>query len=86
MIGGIALVATLVAYLIGAAVIPRWWAQRIGNVVDGRISVGTTAGVFIGGLFTILPLLMLWMAWRFRRTWKSASGSWLRPSCWRSRT
>ena len=27
---------------------------------------------FIGGLFTILPLVVLWIAWRFRRSWRSA--------------
>ena len=72
VIGGIVVAAALVVYLIGAAVIPRWWAQRIGNFVDGRISVGTTIGVFIGALFTILPLLLLWTAWRFRRKLKPA--------------
>jgi hypothetical protein len=72
VIGGIAVVVALVVYLIGAAVIPRWWAQRIGDFADGRISVGAAAGVFIGALFTILPLLVLWIAWRLRRRWKAA--------------
>ena len=67
MIWGLAIVGVLVIYLIGAAVIPRWWARRIGNVVDGRLSTGAAAGVFFGVLFTILPLLLLWAAWRFRR-------------------
>ena len=68
--GGLAILGALIVYLIGAAVIPRWWAQRVGDFVDGRISVGATAGVFFGVLFTVLPLLVLWMAWRFRRNMK----------------
>jgi hypothetical protein len=68
--GGLAILGALIVYLIGAAVIPRWWAQRVGNFVDGRISVGATAGMFCGVLFTVLPLLVLWMAWRFRRNMK----------------
>ncbi len=67
LIWGVAIVGVLVVYLIGAAVIPRWWARRIGNVVDGSLSTGAAAGVFFGVLFTFLPLLVLWAAWRLRR-------------------
>jgi MFS family permease len=67
MIWGGAIVGALVVYLVGAAVIPRWWARRVGNLVDGRLSAGAAGGMLFGVLFTILPLLVLWAAWRFRR-------------------
>jgi hypothetical protein len=66
----VAFLGGVVAYLIGAAVIPRWWAQRVGDFVDGRISVGATLGVFVGLVFTILPLLVLWVAIRRPGGWR----------------
>jgi MFS family permease len=63
----VAIVGAFVLYLVGAAVIPRWWARRVGNVVDGRLSTGAAGGMFFGVLFTALPLLALWAAWRLRR-------------------
>jgi hypothetical protein len=54
----IAGVAYLV-YLMSAAFFPRWWAQRIADQVDGRVSHGTTWGLFYGFVFTAVPLLLL---------------------------
>ncbi len=71
--------AVVVLYLIGAAVIPRWWAQRVADVVDGRLTVGALFGLFIGIVFTVVPLLAAWavIKWRTqRRTWKGWLG-WL---------
>lgn len=59
-------------YLLAVTVIPRWWAQRLGKVIDGRMTFGSTLGVFIGIVFTVLPALVLWMAWRLRNGWKKA--------------
>jgi hypothetical protein len=42
--------------LIGAAFLPRWWAQRIGDQVGGSITTGTSLGLFYGFVFTLLPL------------------------------
>ena len=76
--------AVVVLYLIGAAVIPRWWAQRVADVVDGRLTVGALFGLFIGIVFTVVPLLAAWavIKWRTqRRTWKGWLGcSWSLPS------
>lgn len=74
VVGGIVLV-----YLIGAAVIPRWWAQRVADVVDGRLTVGALFGLFIGLVFTVAPLLAAWaiVRWRTeRRSWRGWLG-WL---------
>jgi hypothetical protein len=71
--GAVAIGVLLVLWLIGAAVIPRWWAHRVGDVVDGRLTVGALYGAFIGFVFTALPLLCIALAVRLRRrvrTWK----------------
>ena len=71
--GIIALVAAvflLFAVLIGAAFIPRWWAQRIGDQVDGSFSAGIGLGLFYGFVFTGLALVVLYLFFRRRRSWK----------------
>lgn len=61
----------LVGAWIGAAFIPRWWSQRIGDQVNGSIPAGITLGLVYGFLFTVLPLLLVVWAVRKRRGWKS---------------
>ena len=71
-IGIVAVLAAVISYLIAAAVIPRWWAQRVGNVVDGSLTVGALYGLFIGFVFTVAPLLLVVAVYRWRtqrRTW-----------------
>ncbi|HWL45000.1 MAG TPA: hypothetical protein VNQ73_18800 [Ilumatobacter sp.] len=70
-IAGLAVLVML--WLLGAAIIPRWWAQRVGDVVGGRLTVGALYGGFIGFVFTALPLACLAAAIRLRsrvHTWK----------------
>ena len=43
--GGI-VAAVLLGGLIASATIPRWWAQRIGEQVDGSTATGTCVGLF----------------------------------------
>lgn len=62
----IALVVLVVALLL-AALVPRWWAQQVGNMVDGRISYGSMLGIVAGFVFTFLPLIALVSAWRYRQ-------------------
>jgi hypothetical protein len=57
--------------LIASATIPRWWAQRIGDQVDGSIVAGTLVGLFYGFVFTFLPLLVLGAVFRWKRTWRA---------------
>jgi hypothetical protein len=61
----------LLGLWIGAAFIPRWWAHRIGDQVQGSIPAGITLGLVYGFLFTVLPLLVLLWAARRRRTWRT---------------
>ena len=69
---GLAVVA--IAYLVGAAVVPRWWAQRVSNVIDGRLLFGNLLGFSVGFVFTLMPLLVLYIGWRFKKSWKRALG------------
>ncbi len=64
--------ALVLLWFAAAAVIPRWWGQRVGNVVDGSLTVGALYGLFIGFVFTVAPLLLLLVVIRWRtsdRTW-----------------
>jgi MFS family permease len=65
-----ALVGIVVAYFIAAATIPRWWAQRVADQVDGSIAAGTGLGLFYGFVFTFLSLLVLSFALRRGRSWR----------------
>jgi hypothetical protein len=64
--------AVVAVWLAGAAFLSRWWAQRIGDQVQGSITTGTLVGLFYGFVFTLLPLvilaLALWLldSWRWR--------------------
>ncbi len=69
MIAGL-IVALVVAYFIAAATIPRWWAQRIADQVDGSIAAGTGLGLFYGFVFTFVPLLVISFAVRRGRSWR----------------
>jgi hypothetical protein len=71
-VGIVVVVGAVLLYFIAAAVIPRWWSHRVGNVVDGSLTVGALYGLFIGFVFTVAPLLLLLavVRWRSdRRTW-----------------
>lgn len=57
-------VLALVVYGLLAAALPRWWSQRIGNQVDGRMTVGIFWGLFYGFVFSFLPVLVAWQARR----------------------
>jgi len=69
-IGVVVAVALTLIALIGAAFLPRWWAQRIGDQVQGSITTGGFLGLFYGFVFTLLPLVMLWLVFRFLKTWR----------------
>ena len=61
-----------IAYGILAAALPRWWGQRIGNQVDGQMTVGIFWGLFYGFVFSFVPVLVAWQARRpfLRWPWK----------------
>ncbi len=68
IVGLVAIVVVVGSILLAGAIIPRWWSTRISNVVDERITVGTFLGIATGAIFTLLPILMLWLGWRIRKS------------------
>jgi hypothetical protein len=65
------LVVLAIAVLIASATVPRWWAHRIGDQVDGSITQGTLLGLFYGFVFTLVPIALVVVILRWRRTWKT---------------
>ena len=63
------IVAVWLVYLFLSAFLPRWWAQVIGNAVDGSFSAGAWWGLVVGAVFTAVPLLFLAQAVLPRRSW-----------------
>jgi MFS family permease len=70
--GGIAAVV-VVAVLIASAAVPRWWAHRIGDRVDGSITQGVLVGLFVGFVFTLLALVVFVFVMRRARTVRSVA-------------
>ncbi|WP_378739571.1 permease [Nocardia brasiliensis] len=65
LIGGLALLALLfIAYFILSAFIPRWWAQRVAEMVNGSFAKGIGWGLVFGGVCTVVPLFLLLFAVR----------------------
>jgi hypothetical protein len=60
--------ALVVAVLIASAAVPRWWAQQIGDRVDGSITRGVYVGLFHGFVFTFLALVVFILVMRRGRT------------------
>lgn len=63
--------AALVAlYFLLASFLPRWWAQRMGDLVGGSFALGVWWGLFIGALFTAVPIMVGWLAFRRAMPWR----------------
>ena len=69
-VGVILLVGLTLIGLLGAAFLPRWWAQRIGDQVGGSITTGGFLGLLYGFVFTLLPLIVLFLVFRYLKTWR----------------
>ena len=65
------LAVLIVALLVASATVPRWWAHRIGDQVDGSITQGTLLGLFYGFVFTLVPIALVILILRWRRTSKT---------------
>ena len=66
----LAVTLLIVLAFLGAAFLPRWWAQRVGHQVNGGITLGIILGLFYGFVFTVLPTLVARFAFHKRRRWK----------------
>lgn len=67
----VAVAALIGLYFILAAFIPRWWAQRVGDQVNGSMAAGIGLGLFYGFAFTFLPAVLLLLALRRDRSWRA---------------
>ena len=65
--GGIAVVVVV------AVLVPRWWAHRIGDRVDGSITQGVLVGLVFGFVFTLLALVVFIFVMRHGRTVRSVA-------------
>ena len=74
-LGIVLAVALALIALLGASFLPRWWAHRIGDQVEGSITTGMFVGLFYGFVFTLLPLVALWLAFRVFESWKARAGA-----------
>ena len=72
VMGVVGLVVVVGTWLLGAAVLPRWWAQRMGDIIDGRLTLGSLLGITIGSVFTVLALAVVGLGWRVREGWRRA--------------
>ncbi|WP_083533780.1 hypothetical protein [Gordonia desulfuricans] len=62
------LIAVVVAaYFILAAFLPRWWAQRVGNMAAESMGQGILTGLGFGLVCTLVTLLFLFLAFGARR-------------------
>ncbi|MGW4772764.1 permease [Nocardia sp. NPDC004278] len=61
-------------YFILAAFIPRWWAQRVADLVSGSFSKGIGWGLVYGLLCTALPLFLMLLA---AMIWKRRAGKFI---------
>lgn len=60
-------VLVVITYFVLAAFLPRWWAQRVGSIVDGSFTTGTGYGLALGIGCTVVSLLLLVLAWPARQ-------------------
>ncbi len=70
---GVGIGAVVLAYLIGGQIIPREWADFIARRVDKSFWAAVFYGLSNGIVFTFVPLLILYIGFRKRRSW----GVWL---------
>ena len=59
---GVAAVVAIV--VLAGAFLPRWWSHRVGDQVDQSMSRGILLGLFYGFVFTLVPLALVWLAFR----------------------
>lgn len=69
-------IGVLIVGLIISALLPRWWAEWMGNLIDGRIIFGSGLGVAVGAVFGFAALESFGMAWRTRER-KALATFWL---------
>lgn len=67
IVGFVLVLAVIAVGAVLAAFLPRWWAQQAGAFAAGSMVRGVVWGVGYGFVGTVVPLLLLVLAWRARR-------------------
>lgn len=67
----VAVIALALVLLFVVAFLPRWWAHRIANQVDGSYTSGVVWGLFAGAVFTAIPLVVGRFAFRRHVAWRT---------------
>jgi hypothetical protein len=67
VLGLVAAIGLVVLAVVFYTAVPRWWAQRAADQVDGSLSTGLVLGFMYGFLCTLLPLAVLWVVYRYFR-------------------
>ena len=60
----------IVLVVAASAFVPRWWAHRVGDFSSESFTRGILAGLVLGFVFTLLPLLLAWVGIRRIRSWR----------------
>ncbi|SED96118.1 hypothetical protein [Ruania alba] len=66
-----AVIAVVVLFALGSALLPGWWASVVTGWVAGVSSAGVLAGLLIGVLFTLGPVAVGYLAFRLRTAWRT---------------
>lgn len=67
----VAVVVGFILYKAAASFLPRWWAQRVADQVNGGFTAGTLWGLFYGFAFTFVPLVLFFQIRRKFLNWKA---------------
>jgi hypothetical protein len=65
---GVAVVIALVVF--ASAFVPRWWSHRIGDYTHESFTRGILLGLFLGFVFTFVPLALAALGVRRIRSWR----------------
>ena len=74
LLAAVVVSVVVLAVAVGASALPRWWAQRVGDQVDGDLTTGVWVGFMYGLAASLLPLLVLGLVARFFRRRRLAWG------------
>lgn len=64
IVGAIAAVVLVIAYLIASVTVPLVWATSIRDQIGGQLGNSIPLGMFYGFVFTFIPVLIIWQAFR----------------------
>ena len=67
----VAVVVGFILYKAAASFLPRWWAQKVADQVNGGFTAGTLWGLFYGFAFTFVPLVLFFQIRRKFLNWKA---------------